>query len=191
LFETIDRFITARRYLSTLFFANTVSENIFRKNMDKTDLRNKRRQDKSHKKVPPPKPGKQTVTLKVTRTTVPEVQHTAPLVVCDQRYGKRQIQQNWTEDRDLPSDGNESEDEQLNAADFEKLLAVPPSTSGHFLLSSEKHWLAPETGLLGEDQKTCYNEYFRIDTKLLNASLECIPFHQRLGYDESLFSRIL
>ncbi|XP_058115960.1 uncharacterized protein LOC131284429 [Anopheles ziemanni] len=152
--------------------------------MDKTDFRKKRQQDKFHKKAPPQKPNKQPAGPPKTS----EVQHTAPLIVCDQRYGKRQLQQNWTEDRDRPCDDSESEDEQLNAADFETLLSVPPSTSGHFLLSSEKHWLAPETGLIGDDHKNRFSEYFRIDTKLLNASLKCIPFYERHGYDQGLFN---
>uniref|UniRef100_A0A182N692 Uncharacterized protein n=1 Tax=Anopheles dirus TaxID=7168 RepID=A0A182N692_9DIPT len=153
--------------------------------MDKSSLAAKRRQDKSHKKVPPPKPTKQR-----GKPKEPEVQHTAPLVVCDDRYGKRQLQQNWTEERDLPASGSDTEDEQLQAADFEKLLELPPSSGGHFLLSTEKHWLQPSTDLPGEDEHNRYSEYFRIDTKLLNASLGCIPFYERHGYDEALFSTL-
>uniref|UniRef100_A0A182TSR2 Uncharacterized protein n=1 Tax=Anopheles melas TaxID=34690 RepID=A0A182TSR2_9DIPT len=145
----------------------------------------KRRQDKVHKKPPPPKPAKQKGGPKP-----PEVQHTAPLVVCDDRYGKRQIQQNWTEERNLPSSDSDTEDEQLLAADFEKLLELPASSASHFLLSSEKRWLQPDTDLPGEDEKNRYSEYFRIDTKLLNASLGCIPFYERHGYDETLFSTL-
>lgn len=117
------------------------------------------------------------------------MQHTAPLVVVEARYSKREIKQNWTEDRELPAaEGSSSEDEQLNAADFERLLELPPSSGGHFLLSSEKHWLNPDTGLPGDDERNSYGEYFRIDTKQLNASLGCIPFYQRQGYDENLFT---
>uniref|UniRef100_A0A182KCG0 Uncharacterized protein n=1 Tax=Anopheles christyi TaxID=43041 RepID=A0A182KCG0_9DIPT len=145
----------------------------------------KRRQDKVHKKPPPPKPTKQRTTTKP-----PEIQHTAPLVVCDDRYGKREIQQNWTEERNLPSSDSDTEDEQLQAADFEKLLELPPSSATHFLLSSEKRWLNPDTELPGEDEKNRYSEYFRVDTKLLNASLGCIPFYERHGYDQALFSTL-
>uniref|UniRef100_A0A182QGX9 Uncharacterized protein n=1 Tax=Anopheles farauti TaxID=69004 RepID=A0A182QGX9_9DIPT len=152
--------------------------------MDKSSLAAKRRQDKSHKKVPPPKPAKQ----KADKPKAPEVQHTAPLVVHDDRYGKRQLQQNWTEGRDFPPSGSDTEDEQLQAADFEKLLELPPSSGGHFLLSSEKHWLQSSTDLLGEDENNRYSEYFRIDTKQLNARLGCIPFFERHGYDEALFT---
>uniref|UniRef100_A0A182PNC9 Uncharacterized protein n=1 Tax=Anopheles epiroticus TaxID=199890 RepID=A0A182PNC9_9DIPT len=154
--------------------------------MDKASFAAKRRQDKFHKKPPPPKPAKQKSGPKP-----PDVQHTAPLVVCDDRYGKHQIQQNWTEDRDLPtSDSEDTEDEQLQAADFEKLLELPPSSASHFLLSSEKRWLQPDTDLPGEDEKNRYSEYFRIDTKLLNASLGCIPFYERHGYEQTLFSTL-
>uniref|UniRef100_A0A182SEX8 Uncharacterized protein n=1 Tax=Anopheles maculatus TaxID=74869 RepID=A0A182SEX8_9DIPT len=151
--------------------------------MDKASFAAKRRQDKIHKKAPPPKPAKQKSNQKA-----PEIQHTAPLVVCDDRYGKRQLQQNWTEDRDLPSSDSDTDDGQLQAADFEKLLELPPSTASHFLLSSEKRWLQPDTELPGEDEKNRYSELFRIDTKLLNASLGCIPFYERHGYDQTLFS---
>ncbi|XP_050101401.1 uncharacterized protein LOC126581639 [Anopheles aquasalis] len=157
--------------------------------MDKAAQAAKRRQDKSHKRVPPPKPNKQTGKPSAAKPEPPEVQHTAPLVVVEARYSKREITQNWTEDRELPAgEGSSSEDEQLNAADFEKLLELPPSSGGHFLLSSEKHWLNPDTGLPGDDERNGYGEYFRIDTKQLNASLGCIPFYQRQGYDEKLFT---
>uniref|UniRef100_A0A2M4CR90 Uncharacterized protein n=1 Tax=Anopheles darlingi TaxID=43151 RepID=A0A2M4CR90_ANODA len=157
--------------------------------MDKAAQAAKRRQDKSHKRVPPPKPNKQTGKTAAVKPEPPEVQHTAPLVVVEARYSKREIKQNWTEDRELPTaEGSSSEDEQLNAADFEKLLELPPSSGGHFLLSSEKHWLNPDTGLPGDDERNGYGEYFRIDTKQLNASLGCIPFYQRQGYDEKLFT---
>ncbi|XP_035894653.1 uncharacterized protein LOC118504364 [Anopheles stephensi] len=153
--------------------------------MDKSSFAAKRRQDKLHKKAPPPKPAKQKGNQKA-----PEVQHTAPLVVCDDRYGKRQLQQNWSEDRDLLSSDSDTDDGQLQAADFEKLLELPPSSASHFLLSSEKRWLQPDTELPGEDDNNRYSEYFRIDTKLLNASLGCIPFYERHGYEHELFSTL-
>uniref|UniRef100_A0A182VRD2 Uncharacterized protein n=1 Tax=Anopheles minimus TaxID=112268 RepID=A0A182VRD2_9DIPT len=151
--------------------------------MDKSSYAAKRRQDKFHKKAPPPKPAKQKSTHKE-----PEVHHTGPLVVCDDRYGKRQLQPNRTDDQDLPSSDSDTDDGQLQAADFEKLLELPPSSANHFLLTSEKRWLQPDTDLPGEDEQNCYSEYFRIDTKLLNASLGCIPFYERQGYDQGLFS---
>uniref|UniRef100_A0A182LRC5 Uncharacterized protein n=1 Tax=Anopheles culicifacies TaxID=139723 RepID=A0A182LRC5_9DIPT len=153
--------------------------------MDKAAYAAKRRQDKFHKKPPAPKPAKQKSTQKA-----PEVQHTAPLVVCDNRYGKRQLQPNRTEDQDLPSSDSDTDDGQLQAADFEKLLELPPSSANHFLLSSEKRWLQQDTDLPGEDEQNRYSEYFRIDTKLLNASLGCIPFYERHGYDPALFSTL-
>ncbi|XP_050070712.1 uncharacterized protein LOC126558702 [Anopheles maculipalpis] len=153
--------------------------------MDKAAFAAKRRQDKLHKKPPPPKQTKQK-----SKQKAPEVQHTAPLVVYDDRYGKRQLQQNWTKDRDLPSSDSDADDGQLQAADFEKLLELPPSSANHFLLSSEKRWLQPDTELPGDDEKNDYSEYFRIDTKLLNASLGCIPFYERHGYDPELFSTL-
>lgn len=154
--------------------------------MDKASYAAKRRQDKHHKKAPPPKPAKQ----KSTQKTTPEVQHTGPLVVCDDRYAKRQLQQNRTEDRGLPSSDSDTDDGQLQAADFEKLLELPPSSANHFLLSSEKRWLQSESDLPGEDEQNRYSEYFRIDTKQLNASLGCIPFYERHGYDQALFSTL-
>ncbi|XP_052889731.1 uncharacterized protein LOC128298039 [Anopheles moucheti] len=147
--------------------------------MDKASYAAKRRQDKFHKKAPTPKPVKQKSSQKP-----PEVQHTAPLLVCDDRYGKRQLQQNRTIDQGLSS--SDTDDEQLQ--DFEKLLELPPSSANHFLLSSEKRWLQPDTDLPGEDEQNRYSEYFRIDTKLLNASFGCIPFYERHGYDKTLFS---
>ncbi|XP_052867484.1 uncharacterized protein LOC128273534 [Anopheles cruzii] len=153
--------------------------------MDKASQAAKRRQDKHHKKVPPPKPAKAKQTEK---PKAPDVQHTAPLVVVEARYSKRQIEQNWNEKRDLPAGHDDgSDDEQLGAADFEKLLELPASSGGHFLLSSEKHWLEPDSGLPGADEKNRFGEYFHIDTKQLRASLGAIPFYQRYGYDEALF----
>uniref|UniRef100_A0A4Y0BGT3 Uncharacterized protein n=1 Tax=Anopheles funestus TaxID=62324 RepID=A0A4Y0BGT3_ANOFN len=153
--------------------------------MDKSSYAAKRRQDKVHKKPPPPKPAKQKSSQKA-----PEVQHTAPLVVCDDRYGKRQLQQNRNVDQGLSPSDSDSDDGQLHAPDFEKLLELPPSSANHFLLSSEKRWLHPDTDLPGEDEQNRYSEYFRIDTKLLNASLGCIPFYERHGYDQGLFSTL-
>ncbi|XP_058060044.1 uncharacterized protein LOC131210769 [Anopheles bellator] len=153
--------------------------------MDKASQAAKRRQDKHHKKVPPPKPAKAKQTEK---PKAPDVQHTAPLVVVEARYSKRQIEQNWTEQRELPKGRNDdSDDEQLGAADFEKLLELPASSGGHFLLSSEKHWLEPDSGLPGTDEKDRFGQYFHIDTKQLRTSLGAIPFYQRYGYDEALF----
>ncbi|XP_053670046.1 uncharacterized protein LOC128720403 [Anopheles nili] len=156
--------------------------------MDKSSYAAKRRQDKFHKSAHPPNPAKQ---KSATPKETPAIQHTAPLVVVDsQRYKKRDIQQNWSEEQYPPSCDSDSDDEQLQAADFEHLLELPPSSGGHFLLSTEKHWLNSDTELPGEDQKNCYSDYFRIDTKLLNASFSCIPFYERHQYEQSLFTTL-
>lgn len=156
--------------------------------MDKKDRANKRRQDKHHKKPPPSaaakdKPGKK------EPPAAPQ-QNSAPLIVYDDPYSRRPIEPNWSRDRDLPPasglrDSSDEDDGQLLAADLEKLLQLPPSASGHFFLSTEKHWAA-------EDQQTIVSssgQHFRIDSKQLNLCLGTIPFHERNGYPVDLFSK--
>lgn len=150
--------------------------------MDKKDRANKRRQDKHHKKPPPSaakdKPGKKEV-------PAVQPQNSAPLIVYDDPYSRRPIEPNWSRDRDLPGpeDSSSDDDGQLLAADLEKLLQLPPSASGHFFLSTEKHWAEDQ------QQSTVTGQHFRIDSKQLNLCLRTIPFHERNGYPVELFSK--
>lgn len=158
--------------------------------MDKKDRANKRRQDKHHKKPPPSaaaakdKPGK--------KEAAPAVQHqsSAPLIVYDDPYSRRPIEPNWSRDRDLPpvgpEDSSSDDDGQLLAADLEKLLQLPPSASGHFFLSTEKHWIEDSQQ---QQQAIFTGQHFRIDSKQLNLCLRTIPFHERNGYPAELFSK--
>lgn len=125
-----------------------------------------------------------------TNRTVPT---SAPLIVYDDPFSRRPVESNWNSSRNLSSGGSDSEDEQLRAADFEKLLQMPPSVSGHFFLSTEKHWttdsedvsITSGSGKPGQQ----YGQYFQIDTKQLNASLATIPFYERNGYPCEIFSK--
>lgn len=164
--------------------------------MDKSVGRDKRRKDKHHKKPPPEKSscssstGKSQKEASNSNRTAPT---SAPLIVYDDPYSKRPIESNWNNSRNLSSGDSDSEDEQLRAADFEKLLQMPSSVSGHFFLSTEKHWIididepsiASGVGKSGQQ----YGQYFQIDTKQLNASLATIPFYERTGYPCEIFSK--
>lgn len=154
--------------------------------MDKSVGRDKRRKDKHHKKPPPVKSGSGTSAGKLQKEADKANQTTsAPLIVYDDPYSRRPIESNWNSSRNLPSGGSDSEDEQLRAADFEKLLLMPPSVSGHFFLSTEKHWTAEDS----EEPSSSIGQYFQIDTKQLNASLATIPFYERNGYPSEVFSK--
>lgn len=152
--------------------------------MDKSAARDKRRKDKHHKKPPPAKPASGGASTKPPKET-PPIPSSAPLIVCDvDNFSRRPIESNWNSGKDLPSSGgSDSEDEQLRAADFEKLLQMPPSVSGHLFLSTEKHWLSESE----EGIKT--GQHFQIDTKQLTASLASIPFYERNDYPSELFSK--
>lgn len=117
----------------------------------------------------------------------------APLIVYDDPYSRRPIESNWNSSRNLSSGGSDSEDEQLRAADFDTLLQMPISVSGHFFLSTEKHWATTSedvsiTTSSGRSSQL-YGQYFQIDTKQLNASLNTIPFNERNGYPSEIFSK--
>ncbi|XP_055550236.1 uncharacterized protein LOC129732882 [Wyeomyia smithii] len=150
--------------------------------MDKSIARAKRRQDKSHKKRPPGKGSEA-----APKTTKP-VDTPEPLIVYDDRYSKRPIQSNWSAQQEISSD--ESEDGQSRAADFEKLLRQPHSVSGHFFLSTEKHWVkeASEPVISTGKGNERFANHFKIDTKQLNASFATIPFHERNEYPLEIFT---
>ncbi|XP_058823882.1 uncharacterized protein LOC131684763 [Topomyia yanbarensis] len=154
--------------------------------MDKSIGKDKRRLDKRHKKPPPVKTGSKGQTQKEFKNnkTVPSSE---PLLVYDDRYSKRNIEPNWNTRQDLSSD---SENEQSRAADFEDLLRVPHSVSGHFFLSNEKHWVseAAEPAIISGKSNQQFGNYFKIDTKHLNASLATIPFYERNGYPPDIFT---
>lgn len=156
--------------------------------MDKKDRANKRRQDKHHKKPPPTK-----TTSKAPKDSQSSsaVSQSAPLIVYDDPYSRRPIEPNWNrERRDLPSDDSGSDDDQLRAADLEKLLQMPPSASGHFFLSNERHWIdeTAEPSIVSGKSNQQYGRYFQIDTNKLNVCLSTIPLYERNGYSEELFS---
>ncbi|XP_053696176.1 uncharacterized protein LOC128743597 [Sabethes cyaneus] len=144
--------------------------------MDKSTAKAKRRQDKCHKKRPPVKASE--APQKSTKSTVSTSE---PLVIYDDRYSKRPIESNWSVHREISSE-SESEDDQARAADFEELLRLPHSISGHFFLSTEKHWLKEAS-----ESPISTGNRFKIDTKHLNASLATIPFHERNEYHTEIF----
>ncbi|KAL1378705.1 hypothetical protein pipiens_001468 [Culex pipiens pipiens] len=156
--------------------------------MDKKDRANKRRQDKHHKKPPPSAAaaGKDKSSKKDQKPAAAPPS-SAPFIVYDDPYSRRPIEPNWSRDRDLPpaaglGDSSDEDDAQLHAADLEKLLQLPPSASGHFFLSTEKHWAEDQTAIVS-------GRHFRIDSKQLNLCLGTIPFHERNGYPAELFSK--
>lgn len=161
--------------------------------MDKSVGRDKRRLDKHHKKPPPVKSSAGGPKKPPPKEPVPP--SSAPLIVSDDHFSRRPIESNWNAGKNLPSsEGSDSEDEQLRAADFEKLLQMPPSVSGHFFLSTEKHWISEsEEGVIagsgGKGGQQYGQQHFQIDTKQLNASLATIPLHERNGYPSEIFSK--
>uniref|UniRef100_A0A1Q3FCP3 Uncharacterized protein n=1 Tax=Culex tarsalis TaxID=7177 RepID=A0A1Q3FCP3_CULTA len=150
--------------------------------MDKKDRANKRRQDKHHKKPPPSAVAAKDKSSKKSAPAA-AAPSSASLIVYDDPYSRRPIEPNWSRDRELSDSDDDENDDQLRAADLEKLLQLPASASGHFFLSTEKHW--------AEDQTTAIvsGRHFRIDSKQLNLCLGTIPFHERNGYPAKLFSK--
>ncbi|XP_055638554.1 uncharacterized protein LOC129776752 [Toxorhynchites rutilus septentrionalis] len=161
--------------------------------MDKATARDKRRQDKHHKQ---PLSDKQKAKIQNATKKNKSLAATVPYLpklesFYDDSFTKRAIEPNWTSSRDLPASESDSEDDQLNAADFEKLLQMPPTSGGHFVLSTEKHWMNQEgdPSLNTENITQRYGKYFRIDTKELNMCLSTIPLYERNGYSREIFSK--
>lgn len=145
--------------------------------MDKSIGANKRRQDKRHKKPHPVQGSSVKSVAKI------EPVATTPLVVIDDRYSKRLIEPNLNSYRNISPIDSGSDDEQLNAADLEKLLYMPPSAGGHFFLSTEKHWEAEaEEQTITSGKTGQYGHYFQVDTKKLNTSIRSIPLFERNEY---------
>lgn len=165
--------------------------------MDKSVGRDKRRKDKQYKKPPPVKSSSSSSAGKPKKeapsTNPTPVPTSPPLIVYDDPYSKRPIESNWNSSRNLSSGESDSEDNQLRAADFEKLLQMPPSVSGHFFLSTEKHWATDSEeasiAVAGGKSGQQYGQYFQIDTKQLNTSLATIPFYERNEYPCEIFSK--
>lgn len=63
--------------------------------------------------------------------------------------------------------------------DFEALVNVPLSTTGHFVFKSEKNWILDASK---------YDEYFSVDVKNLATIIECIPFNQYVDVDKKYFT---
>lgn len=150
--------------------------------MDKSIAKDKRRKDKCHKKLPKVKARE--ATQKATKSVVTTSE---PLVVCDDRYSKRPIESNWPLPEEVSSD--ESDDHQSRAANFEELLRLPHSVSGHFFLSTEKHWIreASEPVITTGKSNEQFANHFKIDTKHLNACFSTIPFYERNEYPPEIF----
>lgn len=65
---------------------------------------------------------------------------------------------------------------------------MPPSVSGHFFLSTEKHWIN-ENEEQTVSNSTDAQQYFQIDTKQLISGLATIPFYERNDYPSHIFSK--
>ncbi|CAG4961646.1 unnamed protein product [Colias eurytheme] len=99
------------------------------------------------------------------------------------KYKKKEILSNWSK-YEMPIESYEEIDEQENlGADYETLATAPLSVGGHFQFKHEKSW-DTNTG------PSLYDKYFDINMKNLNTALSTIPFFERNGIDQSIFSEI-
>ncbi|XP_045499996.1 uncharacterized protein LOC123697501 [Colias croceus] len=99
------------------------------------------------------------------------------------KYKKKEILSNWSK-YEMPIDSYEEIDEQENlGADYETLATAPLSVGGHFQFKHEKSW-DTNTG------PSLYDKYFDINMKNLNTALSTIPFFERNGIDQLIFSEI-
>lgn len=87
------------------------------------------------------------------------------------------------EDNDL----NEAESAQMHAGDFGLMSQLPTSAGGHFQFSSEKNWDTVDGEQLLDSTEA--GQYFTLNLKLLNVGLQTIPFHKRMDYAASMFTR--
>lgn len=84
---------------------------------------------------------------------------------------------NWTKYEEIEPD---DDDQQLSAADFERLLITPASLGSHFVFSTEKNWG-------DDDSATELTQFFKLNLTNLAKSLTTIPFYKRQSYCDNLF----
>uniref|UniRef100_U5ENR2 Putative apoptosis caspase activation inhibitor n=1 Tax=Corethrella appendiculata TaxID=1370023 RepID=U5ENR2_9DIPT len=149
--------------------------------MDKSYLRDKRKSDKSHKKVPH--------SSKHKPSNNPKNSSDVEFSNDDEIYSRRKLQNNWHRYEDNEASVSFDDESDENAADFQHLVERTASTSGHFFFKSEKTWendLNPDA----LNTRTQFTKYFTLDTKNLNESLKCIPFYERQNYPVNLFDKV-
>lgn len=92
-------------------------------------------------------------------------------------FSKRTLTTNWSkyEEETNPIDDNE----QLCAADFEKLLVTPSPVGSHFVFSTERNW----------ENTEATSQYFKLNILDLASTLASLPFYVRQGYaPENIFN---
>ncbi|XP_038212472.1 uncharacterized protein LOC119832787 [Zerene cesonia] len=99
------------------------------------------------------------------------------------KYKKKEILSNWSK-YEMPIESYEEIDEQENlGADYETLVSAPLSVGGHFQFKHEKSW---DTNA----GPSVFDKYFDINMKNLNTALLTIPFFERNGINQSIFTEI-
>ena len=126
------------------------------------------------------KPKKQQSKEEPTYNFIPKVRDDDPFD--DSQYSKGTVQVDW-EKRKLPEEIEQEENSEDDQLDFAELLQMPASVSGHFFFSTEKNWESESSSIINSKAK-----YFHLDTKVLNSCLKSIPFNERQGYENQLFS---
>lgn len=127
-----------------------------------------------------------------TTTTLPfnvpnEVLNLSATEEFGKKFAKRELVNNWEK---YEKEIVEIDNEQLNAADFEKLLAAPSSIGGHFFFSSEKSWQTDDnTGTAAAAiVSPLAAKYFNLNIQELTKNLQRLPFYVRQEYPKDLFT---
>lgn len=107
----------------------------------------------------------------------------------NKKFAKRELVKNWDKyDKEII----EIDNEQLNAADFEKLLAAPSSIGNHFFFNSEKNWQTNSNQESDDNQITTTSlaaKYFNLNIMELTNNLQRLPFYVRQNYSTDLFTK--
>ncbi|KAH8265156.1 hypothetical protein KR044_004153, partial [Drosophila immigrans] len=77
---------------------------------------------------------------------------------------------------------------QLRAGDYKQMAQFPSLGGGHFTFGAEKEWNNIAEGQTQLHTKAA-SSYFTLNLGLLNAGLQTIPFHKRMDYPSSMFTR--
>lgn len=134
----------------------------------------------------------------------------------ENKYSKRKVINNWDkyeEKSQVDSHNNNQDNEQLVAADFQKLLDAPQSIGSHFYFNSEKQWIEEDTSISSaplttttttptlasinnnkfnkiqnQSHQQSSQKYFNLNLSLLIEGITSIPFYERQNYPIDLFN---
>lgn len=104
--------------------------------------------------------------------TTPTVEHSDNIVELEETIG---LPNNWSRYKEIESD----EEDLSRASDFQTLLQAPLSTESNFKFKSEQSW---------NSETPEFNKYFTLDLDQLSKGIACIPFHNILNINESVFT---